>query len=126
MGTNQNRWLKRYEKIRTDPYSSIKGQLSSRFDLEGLSWAETREIPIGQGLTFGTGFEALRKSWFAYMQNKKSGLPAPDLAMRILKLQKFLGLPLSEFNEELDRYGGSEWVEEEFSLRRLVEEDDEW
>jgi hypothetical protein len=104
--------------------------------LDGLSWAEIREIPIpelGEGMTFGTSFEALRKTWYAYKRTKKDGLPAPDLAFRILKLQKFLGLPLSEFNE-LDRYGGgsnSEWVNEELSSEfRNGEqegvEEDEW
>lgn len=70
-------------------------------------------------------------------------MPAPDLALRILKLQKFLGLPLSELQKfhELDRYGGgsnNEWVGEELSKenRQLEkeerdeelagEEDDEW
>ena len=115
-----NRWLSRYEQMRTDPYTSIKGQLSSRFQLEGLSWSEIREIPIpelGEGMNFGKSFEALRKTWYAYKRTRKDGLPAPDLAFRILKLQKFLGLPLSEFNE-LDRYGGgsnNEWVNEELS-----------
>jgi hypothetical protein len=120
MDNRMNGWLRTYEQHRTDPYASIKGQLSSRFDLEGLSWAEIREIPIpelGEGMNFGKSFEALRKTWYAYKRSKKDGLPATDLAFRILNLQKFLGLPLSEF-EELDRYGGgsnNEWVEEELS-----------
>ena len=116
MNNHMDRWLSRYEQMRTDPYTSIKGRLSSRFQLDGLSWAEIREIPIpelGEGMTFGTSFEALRKTWYAYKRTKKDGLPAPDLAFRILKLQKYLGLPLSEFNE-LDRYG-DEWVNEELS-----------
>jgi hypothetical protein len=108
-----NRWLHNYEKIRTDPYMSVKGRLSSRFDLEGLTWDEIREIPIpelGEGMNFGKSFEALRKSWYAYKRSRKDGFPAPDIGFRILKIQKALGLPLSEF-PELD----SEWVNEELS-----------
>lgn len=110
------KWLRQYEQVRTDPYTTIKGRLSSRFELDGLTWAEIREIPIpelGEDMTFGKSFEALRKTWYAYKRTKKDGFPAPDLALRILKLQKLLGLPLSEFHE-LDRYGG-EWVNEELS-----------
>ena len=39
-----NRWPSRYEKMRIDPDMSAKGRFSSRFDLEGLSWDEIREI----------------------------------------------------------------------------------
>ena len=115
---DMQRWISRYEQMRTDPYTSIKGRLSSRFQLEGLSWDEIREIPIPElNCTFGGACSALRKSWYAYKRTKKDGLPAPDLAFRILKIQKFLGFPLSVFHE-LDRYGGgsnNEWVEEELS-----------
>lgn len=55
---NNRRWFFQYEKMRTDPYTSIKGQLSSRFQLEGLTWDEIREIPIpelGENMTFGKG-----------------------------------------------------------------------
>jgi hypothetical protein len=118
------RHLKRYEQSRTDPYTSIKGQLSNRFDLDGLTWSEIREISIpelGEDMTFGKSFEALRKTWYAYKRNKKDGFEAPDLCLRILKIQKAIGLPLSEF-PELDRYG-SEWVSEELSSLMGI---DEW
>ena len=54
-------------------------------------------------MKFGTSFEALRKSWYSYKRYKKDGFQAmcAELALRILKLQKILGLPLSSF-EELD------------------------
>jgi len=116
-------WLIAYEKTRTDPYTTAKERLSSRFDLSGLSWNEIREIPIPElvnpetgecltwgttfeslrksWMTFGTSFEALRKSWYSYKRYKKDDFSSPDLALRILKLQKILGLPLSSF-EELD------------------------
>ena len=50
----------------------------------------------------------LKKSWRSYKLYRKDGMPAPDLAMRILKIQHSMGLPLSEF-PELD----SEWVIQE-------------
>ncbi len=119
-------WLENYESRRTgDPYSTKKLS-SSKFDLESMSWDEIRDIPIeeiGPDMTFGKCFESLRKTWYSYKRNKKEGLPAPDLAFRILKLQKALGLPLSEF-DELD----SEWVNDELTsddleLRREEYED---
>lgn len=91
---------------------------SSRFELEGLSWAEIRDLPIeelGPDMTFGKTFEALRKSWFRYKLEKKQGLSAPDLCLRILTLQKLLGLPLSDFSSDLDRFGSSQWANEELS-----------
>jgi hypothetical protein len=122
------RHLKRYEQVRTDPFSSIKGRLSTRFDLEGLSWAEIREMPIpelGPDMTYGKTWEALRKSWYAYKMTKKEGLSAPDLSLRILKFQKLLGLPLSDFSSELDRYG-EEWVNEELNSLAVEEEQNMW
>jgi hypothetical protein len=95
MNKMDRRWIRNYEQKRTEPYTSNKERLSGRFQLEGLTWAEIRDIDIGDGLTFGTGFEAPRKSFFAYKMNRKQGLSAPDLCLRILKLQKLLGLPLS-------------------------------
>jgi hypothetical protein len=64
-----NNWLRAYEDRRTDPYTSRKELLSSRFDLSGLSWDEIRAIPIpelGEDMTFGRSFEALRKTWYSY------------------------------------------------------------
>jgi hypothetical protein len=123
MNEMDRRWISRYEQLRTDPYSTAKGRLSSsRFQLEGLSWTEIRELSVGEGFTFGTCFEALRKSFYAYKMNRKQGLSAPDLCLRILKLQKLLGLPLSEF-PELDRYGEG-WVNEELGSLRMREGDE--
>ena len=60
----------------------------------------------GESMTFGTSFEALRKSWFGYKRSRKDGFPAPDLALRILKIQKALSLPLSEYFELSQNIGG--------------------
>lgn len=68
-----DRWIRQYDQMRVEPYRIAKEHLSSRFDLSGLSWNEIREIPIpelinpktGEPMTFGTSFEALRKTWYA-------------------------------------------------------------
>src|ERR1700739_888534 len=85
-------WLIPYEKTRTDPYTTAKERLSSRFDLSGLSWDEIRDLPIpelinpktGKPMTFGTSFEALRKTWYALKRSRADGFPAPDLCLRIV------------------------------------------
>jgi len=100
------KWLVAYEKTRTDPYTTAKERLSSRFDLSGLSWNEIRDLPIpelinpktGEPMTFGTTFETLRKTWFAYRMSKKNGFPSPDLCLRIIKLQKNIGAAIIRFS----------------------------
>jgi len=87
--------------------------LQVRPDLQGLSWDEIRSFPVpqlGEGMTMGKSFSMLKKSWRSYKLYRKDGMPAPDLAMRILKIQYSLGLPLSEFLE-LDQ----RWVEGELN-----------
>jgi hypothetical protein len=125
------KWLRDYDLRRTEgSYSSNKSRLSTRFDLENMSWEEIKEIEIpeltnpktGEHLNWGEAIEALRKSWYSYKRYRKDGFPPPDLAFRILYLQRVLGLPLSEF-EELERFGGSEWVENEL---KNVGGDDSW
>lgn len=76
-------------------------------------------------MTFGTTFESLRKSWFTYKRDKKQiGFVDTEVCLRILKFQKALGLPLADF-PELERYGGSEWVDNELSMMEQGGEDDE-
>lgn len=45
MGKSFRSWLTAYESVRTDPYSNSQ-LTSTRFDLEGLTWDEIRNIPI--------------------------------------------------------------------------------
>ena len=77
MTESVNSWLRSYEERRTGGADiSSKGLLSSRFDLDGLSWDEIREIPIpelGENVTFGTGCEQLRKTWWHLKQNRREG-----------------------------------------------------
>jgi hypothetical protein len=67
MNESMNLWLRDYERRKAGGADmSSKGLLSSRFHLEGLSWAEIREIPVpelGENMTFGKGCEQLRKTW---------------------------------------------------------------
>ena len=90
---------------------------STKFDLSGLSWNEIRDLEVpelldqnGETMTFGRTFEALRKSWRSFKLSRKNGSPAPELALRILKLQSGLGLPLSDFGSELEKYRGMQWA----------------
>jgi hypothetical protein len=71
-------------------------------------------------MNFGRSFEALRKTWRSFKLSRKNGSPASELALRILKLQNGLGLPLADFEQELERYGGME-----MAIRELDNEDEE-
>ena len=118
MGKGFRSWLASYEERRVNPFTSNEERLSSsKFQLEGLTWDEIREIPIpelGPEMTFGKTWSSLRKSWFTYKNSKlRNGFADPDVCLRILKFQRALGLPLAEFSE-LSRYGDG-WVENELS-----------
>ena len=125
---NNYAWIIDYENKRMGNYNGQNTTLvSSKFDLTGLSWAEIRDLEVpelldqnGEPMTFGRTFEALRKSWRSFKLARKNGSPAPELALRILKLQNGLGLPLADFEQELERYGGME-----MAIRELDNEDEE-
>lgn len=114
MGKSFNAWISRYENSRTEPFSTSKERLSSsKLQLEGLSWAEIKDTPIygfEMDMTFGSAFSALRKTWYSYKKYKKDGVEDSDLALRIIRLQRALGLPEAEFSH-LD----PEWVNNELS-----------
>jgi len=77
MTKSMNSWLRSYEARRTGGADiSSKGLLSTRFDLEGLTWDEIRDIQIeelGEGMTFGKACEQLRKTWWHLKQNRREG-----------------------------------------------------
>ena len=111
-----NAWLRSYEARRTRGADmSSKGLLSSRFDLEGLTWDEIRDIPmeeLGPGMTFGKGCEQLRKTWWHLKQNRREGnYHNMDLELRINRLQHFLGFERTVF-DDLDE----SWVDQELSM----------
>jgi len=112
-----NAWLASYERARTEHYASAKAQLSKRFDLEGLTWDEIRNIPIeelGPEMTFGKGCEQLRKTWWHLKQNRREGnYHNMDLELRINRLQHFLGFERTVF-DDLDQ----SWVDQELSMEQ--------
>lgn len=109
-------WVAAYEKRRS---SNLEGQnkalLSSKWDLESMSWDEIRAIPIdilGEGMTFGTSCEALRKSWYALKRNRAEGIENNrELEFRINRLQYHLGFERTAF-DSLDQ----EWVDQELAM----------
>jgi len=62
-------------------------------------------------MTIGKSFSMLKKSWRSYKLYRKDGYPTTDLAFRILKIQRSLSLPLSQFDE----LGDPAWVEEQLN-----------
>lgn len=92
-----------------------KGLLSSRFDLENMSWDEIRHIPIeelGPEMTFGKACEQLRKTWRHLKLNRVEGnYHNIDLELRINRLQHFLGFERTQF-DDLD----PDWVDQELSM----------
>ena len=112
MNESMNRWLASYESRRVSGEAEMSQLLQLRPDLAGLSWSEIRNFPVyglGDNMTMGKSFSMLKKSWRSYKLYRKDGMPAPDLALRILKIQRSLFLPLSQFDE----LGDPIWVEEQ-------------
>ena len=99
---------------------------SSKYDLEGLSWDEIREIYIPElGMCFGPSCEALRKSWYAYKRLGRDGGYRSDIAYRINKIQNALGFPMSEF-PELGPWVDEELSKEDIQLKKEEQDEDEW
>jgi hypothetical protein len=129
---NDHAWLVQYENERLGKYNGQNTTLiSSKFDLNGLSWNEIRELETDildqndQPMNFGQSFQALKRSWRSFKLNRLHGTPAPELALRILKLQAGLGLPLSDFEQELEGYGGMAWALQELENESSSDEDEE-
>jgi hypothetical protein len=124
-------WIKDYEVRRTSGESEMSQLLQIRPDLRGLSWNEIRELETdlvdqdGKVMNIGQSFQALKRSWHSFKLNRKYGSPAPELALRILKLQAGLGLPLSDFEQELEGYGGMAWALQELENESSSDEDEE-
>ena len=116
---SMQRWLRNYDRVRAIGGLALRnvdegGSFhSTKFPLEAMSWNEIREIPIpslGPEMTFGKSCEALRKSWYHYKMLKRQGTYAGDIAFRINKIQRSMGIPLTEF-DDVD----PEWVAEELA-----------
>jgi hypothetical protein len=98
-----DKWLYDYERRRTGKDEHV-GWTSSRYDLESKDWDNIREIFIPElQMTFGQASSALKRSWYAYRRSRKEGSGYNnDLAWRINRIQHYLGIPLTEFQDGPD------------------------
>jgi hypothetical protein len=118
-------WLVAYDRRRTSSIDgSNKALLSSKWDLESMSWDEIREIPIpelGEDMNFGKSCEALRKTWYALKRSRQEGsYYNKDLELRINRIQNALGFERTAF-DDLDQ----EWVDNELAIEQQDEDDGE-
>jgi hypothetical protein len=128
-----HRWIRDYDRRRTEGFDSKPRLHSSRFNLENRDWNEIRQMPTplieSPNLCFGTACSALRKSWFSLKLSKKSGIADQEMMLRICKLQMVLGFEISQFDELDPDYVRQElflekqqlqrdglWEDEEYSL----------
>jgi len=65
-------------------------------------------------------------TWYAYKRSKKDGIYAGDLAYRILRIQKALGFPMSEFPELDSDWIGEELSKEDIQLKKEEQDEGEW
>ena len=110
------KWLRDYERRRTDPDRQFRmpsAWHSTRFDLENMSWDEIREIYIPElDCKFGGACNAMRKSWFHYKMLKREGERGWDIILRINRIQRALGLEMTEFRDGPDL----SWVKQQLDL----------
>src|SRR5215831_3559653 len=101
--SDMSRWLNNYEHERTSLFNDgpTIGWTSSRYNLEDKDWDNIREIFIEPlDMTFKQAFSALKRSWFAYKRSRKEGVGYnSELGWRINRIQYYLGIPLTEFND---------------------------
>ncbi|MGC2572292.1 MAG: hypothetical protein WA364_12340 [Candidatus Nitrosopolaris sp.] len=86
---------------------------STKYPLEDLSWDEIRNLPVPEmQCSFGGACEAMRKSWFHYKMLKKEGDRGWDIILRINKIQRALGIEMTEFRDGPDL----SWVKQQLDL----------
>jgi hypothetical protein len=93
-----DRWIRQYDNFRTNPDMSVKdGWTSTKYDLTG-HWSDVAEIWIPElNCKFGPACSALKKSWFHLKLLKRRGEYAGDIQWRIQKIQRSLGIPITQF-----------------------------
>ena len=110
------RWLRAYEQRRTDPDRQFRipsSWNSSRYDLENMDWDSIRNLPVPElNCNFGVACEIMRKSWYHYKRLRKEGDRGWDIILRINKVQRALGIPLTEFRDGPDL----SWVKQQLDL----------
>ena len=86
---------------------------STKYDIEGMDWNELRGLYIPElQMCWGPACEAMRKSWFHYKMLKREGDKGWDIILRINKLQRGLGIPMTEFRDGPDL----DWVKQQLDL----------
>jgi hypothetical protein len=117
MSKDMERWLKSYEDRRTNPdsgdFKMPSSWHSTKFDLENMSWDERREIPIPElNCRFGGACNALKKQWYQFKRLRKEGDRGWDIILRINKIQRALGIEMTEFRDGPD----ISWVKQQLDL----------
>lgn len=112
------KWIRNYEHYRTNPFDPNSSWMSKKYDIVGRSWAEISEIIIedlpdqnGNPMNWGQACGALKHTWDNFSYQKKQGTYRGDLAFRIVKIQRAMGLEESSFPEL-----NEEWLDHELSL----------
>lgn len=110
------KWLRDYEERRTNPDREFRmpsAWHSTKYDLENMDWNQIREIYLPEiQMSWGSACEAMRKSWFSYKMSKKEGDRGWDIILRINKIQRALGIPLTEFRDGPDL----SWIKQQLDL----------
>jgi len=92
-------WIRNYERVRHSKQHN-ESWVSSKYDIEGIHWTDLQQIYLPElGMCFGPACSALRKSWRQYKIAGRNGEPRGDLAYRIVRIQRALGIPQSDFPE---------------------------
>lgn len=136
------KWLNEYDNLRTNPDGINERWVSSKYDVYGLSWREIADIDVvdyldqdGNPMKWGQVCSALKKTWKSFSsQQRKEGIYRGDLAFRIVKIQRALGIEESVFPELNQEWVDHELSQEEKELKREEqeesgveeEEDEDW
>ena len=91
------RWIRNYDRSRLNPNQPNEFWVSSKYDIQGMSWTEISEIYLPEiDMRFGSACSALKKCWYAYKMVRKQGLDSGDLVYRINCIQSVMGIKKSE------------------------------
>lgn len=78
-----------------------------------MSWDEIRELAIPElNCRFGGACMALKKQWYHYKRLKKEGDRGWDIILRINKIQRALGIEMTEFRDGPP----IEWIAQQLDL----------
>ena len=104
-----NAWIRKYDQMRTDPDRRFRIPSiwhSDKFDLENMDWSQIKEIWLPElGCKWGGACQALRKNWFKYKMEKREGGRGWDTILKINRIQRALGIKMTDFRMVLDLIG---------------------